>query len=367
MLSVDWRSYLDADWGVTLVDEAPAWREYRLDNPSGPLVCRSMLMRYEFAMLYALAKDHYRGEGAIVDAGPLTGISSNVLARGLLANPRVPDRKRRIFAFDLFDHFPNDTLKNVSNRNGSLLDTYIDVNRDYLDLISVCPGDVSTHAWNSGPIEILMLDLAKSWSLNSFAVDQWFPEVPVGGFIVQQDYCSWFTYWLPITMMALKDHFEFVDCAMGSSTIFRCIKPVPAGLGEQVRNLGFDKHEALLSEAVEAAPVSAKPVLTCVKAMFYAAHQEQERALELLGAVSTERLSGDDWATDFSGLASGSRDTVKFLADLPGQELAKYDVHPARPLDRRLRSRINALVDRISRRVDRRAPGAFGAHSQGRR
>ncbi len=88
MQVVDWRRYLDAYWGVQLVDEAPAWREYRIDNPSGSLICRSMLMRYEFAMLYALAKDHYRGEGAIVDAGPLTGITSNVLARGVLATRR---------------------------------------------------------------------------------------------------------------------------------------------------------------------------------------------------------------------------------------------------------------------------------------
>ena len=134
---VSWRQYLNAYWGIQLTDEAPNWREYRIRNPSGSISCRSMLMRYEFAMLFALARHNYLGEGAIVDGGPLTGITSNALARGILANPNVKGRKRRIFAFDLFDHIPNqEVLNHVPNRNGSVLDTFLDVNRDYLDLIS---------------------------------------------------------------------------------------------------------------------------------------------------------------------------------------------------------------------------------------
>ena len=68
---VAWRQYLDAYWGIQLTAEAPSWREYRIDNPSGPITCRSMLMRYEFAMLFALARDHYLGDGAIVDGWPI--------------------------------------------------------------------------------------------------------------------------------------------------------------------------------------------------------------------------------------------------------------------------------------------------------
>lgn len=192
---VDWRRYLDAYWGVQLKSEAPAWREYQLDNPSGSLLCRSMLMRYELAMLYTLAKHHFSGAGAIVDAGPLTGLTTNALARGLLANPNIKEMKRSIFVFDLFDHIPNqDALELVPNRNGSILDTFLDVNRDYLHLMSICPGDLLRHDWNSGPIEILMVDLAKSWDLNDFVVDQWFTQLIPGAYVVQQDYCSWFTY-----------------------------------------------------------------------------------------------------------------------------------------------------------------------------
>lgn len=288
-----------------------------------------MLMRYEFAMLFALARHNYLGEGAIVDGGPLTGITSNALARGILANPNVKGRKRRIFAFDLFDHIPNqEVLNHVPNRNGSVLDTFLDVNRDYLDLISVMAGDLLSHTWNSGPIEILMIDLAKSWELNEFVLDQWFPLLRVGASLVQQDYCSWFTYWLPITMMALKDHFQFVDYAMGGSTIFRCTKPVPPGMGQTIRAMGFGQHERLLDEAIARAPEPLKPVLTCSKAAFFVSHQMQDRALALLPSVSLERMT-EDWSIDFSGVAMGSRDAVRFLAELPGDQLARYGLFPA--------------------------------------
>ena len=98
---VDWRRYDEGYWGIGLTSQGPAWREYRIDNPSGSMTCRSMLMRYELAMLYTLAKEHYTGQGAIVDAGPLTGLTTNAFAKGILANPNVQGRSRRIFAFDL--------------------------------------------------------------------------------------------------------------------------------------------------------------------------------------------------------------------------------------------------------------------------
>jgi len=279
-------------------------------------------------MLFALARHHYSDSGVIVDGGPLTGITSNAFARGILANPSIKGRRRRIFAFDLFNHIPNqETLDHVPSRNGSILDTFIDVNKDYLDMISIAAGDVLTHKWDSGPIEILMIDLAKSWDLNDFVVDQWFPQLEVGAYLVQQDYCSWFTYWLPITMMALKDHFQFVDYAMGSSNIFRCVKAVPPGMAAAIRALGWERHEALLEEAIRLAPEPIKPVLACTKALFYVAHQMQDRALALLRTVSLERKT-EDWALDFSGVAAGSVNAVKFLAELPASQLVLYGVAP---------------------------------------
>jgi hypothetical protein len=209
---VDWRHNLDANWGIRLIAEWSTWREYRIDNPSASLTCRSMLMRYEMAILYTLAREHYSGIGAIVDAGPLTGVTTNAFAKGVLSNPLIAERARRIYTFDLFQYIPNqETLLKVPTRNGSVLDTYLEVNRDYLDMISIAAGNLLDFKWNAGPIEILMVDLAKSWDLNDFVVNEWFTQLTPGGYLIQQDYNGCFTYWLPITMMALERYFEFVD------------------------------------------------------------------------------------------------------------------------------------------------------------
>lgn len=306
-----WRSLLESKWGIEPVGDAPTWREYRIHNPSRIVTARSMLMRYEIAILYVLARDYYTGTGAIVDGGPLLGITTNALAKGLLGNPAVLEKSKRIYSFDLFDYIPNvELLETVPNRNGSFFDTYLELNRDYLEQISVAPGDLMQHPWNSGPIEILFIDLAKSWDLNDFVVDQWFPQLIPGAFVIQQDYFSWFTYWLQITMMGLRDHFEFVDYAMGGSAVFRCSKPVPPKMGKALRSLPFEKQEELLELAIRLAPAPGAEVLKAVKACFYLAFDKRDESERLLDSIRVDALT-DDWATNFFAVARGSRDAIR--------------------------------------------------------
>lgn len=305
-----WRPLLDTKWGIDPVGDAPAWREYEIHNPSGTITARSMLMRYEIAMLHALARDYYTGRGAIVDGGPLLGITTNALVKGILANPAVAAKPKAVFSFDLFDSIPNvELLQSVPNRNGSVFDTYLELNRDYLEYISVAPGDLMQHSWNSGPIEILFIDLAKSWDLNDFVVDQWFPQLIPGAYVIQQDYFSWFTYWLQITMMGLREHFEFVDYAMGGSAVFRCIKPIPPGMAKSLRSMPFEQHEDLLELAIHSAPAPGAQVLKAVKACFYLAFDKREQSEKLLDSIQIESLT-DDWATNFCAVARGSRDAI---------------------------------------------------------
>ena len=63
-----------------------SWQEYSVDG----VICRSMLMPYELSLLYALAKDYWHGEGAIVDTGCLYGLTTRMFADGILKNPHVP-------------------------------------------------------------------------------------------------------------------------------------------------------------------------------------------------------------------------------------------------------------------------------------
>lgn len=114
---------------------------------------------------------------------------------------------------------------------------------------------------------------------------------------------------------------------MGSSTIFRCTKPVERGQAAHIRSMPFHKHEALLDEAIATAPEPIVPVLTATKALFYTACGMSDRALALLPTIETDRKTSD-WAVDFSAVAMGSRDTVEFLAKLPQAEMAAYGVTP---------------------------------------
>jgi hypothetical protein len=324
-----WRHYLDFAWGIEPIAEDVTWREYRIRNPSGAkLIARSMLMRYEIAMLYAVARDYYTGAGAIVDAGPLIGITTNALAKGVVANPAGFDTRRRIYSFDLFDHIPGqEVLATVPSRNRSVFDSYIDLNREYLDHISVVPGDLLRHAWDAGPIEVLFVDLAKSWALNEFVVDNWFTSLVPGAYVLQQDYFSWMTYWLPLTMMALGKHFEFVDYAMGGTAVFRCTKTVPPGMGGYVRSLAFADQEELMNLAVASAPLPGAQVIKAAQACFYLAHRMRERCREVLETIVTESLV-DDLAVDFYGVARGSRDAVRLVADMPEAEAAMWVLGP---------------------------------------
>ncbi len=306
-----WRHLLDSNWGIEPVLDTPAWREFRVHNPSGSVSIRSMLTRYEIAILYSLAKDYYTGAGAIVDGGPLLGLTTNALAKGVLDNPAVSDKCKRIFSFDLFDHIPQvELLESVPNRSASFFDTYLELNRDYLEQISIIPGDLMQHPWNGGPIEVLFIDLAKSWELNDFVVDRWFPCLIPGAWIIQQDYFSLFTYWLQITMMGLRDYFEFVDYAMGGSAVFRCTKPVPPLMAKHLRSLPFEEHEKLLNLAIDSAPPPGAEVLKAVKACYYYALDMRKDSECALDSIRIDSLT-DDWATNFYGVARGSRDYLR--------------------------------------------------------
>ena len=54
----------------------------------------SMLSIYELSLLFALAKDIYKGWGYIIDAGSLLGVTTFALAKGLSENTIVEDKKR---------------------------------------------------------------------------------------------------------------------------------------------------------------------------------------------------------------------------------------------------------------------------------
>ena len=75
-------------------------QEYEFSTKAGPVTARSMLLIYELALLYALAKHHYSNQGKIVDAGCLVGASTFAFASGIAQNKTIINPEELIYSFD---------------------------------------------------------------------------------------------------------------------------------------------------------------------------------------------------------------------------------------------------------------------------
>jgi hypothetical protein len=291
-----------------------SFQRYRLSNPSGDIDTRSMLTSYEIALLYALARDYFRGTGVIVDLGVLNGVSTNALARGLRANTASAETRRKIFSFDLFrtEGLPGEFFEGSQDVTGCFLDTFIDNNRDYLDLISLTAGDIRSFRWERDrKIEILFNDVSKSWELNRWIQRNVFPAlVPGESVVVQQDYIYFHSYWVAITMEYYGDYFEPLYPVFGSSMVYRYARQLPdEAFDRDLESLPLDIKLELLDRAIAAALPSVGEVLKCAKAYCLVDNGHPDAARSVLESVS-EASAGGDPLYDYSSIAASKKATV---------------------------------------------------------
>jgi len=234
----------------------PDWRGVALPAEVGR--ARTMLLKTEQQLLHGLARDHFRNEGVIVDAGCFLGGSTLALASGLRANPRFQANPRRdvVHSYDLFTvepwtigvYFPEDTPKTMSFEpvfRGNIA--------PFADLVAVHPGDVTKAPVPDGPIEILFVDLAKHWTVSDYVVRAFFPRlVPGRSIVIQQDYLyhEW-NGWLPVTMEYFRDSFEMIDHTERNSVVFLYTQPPPEGFSRDViQGLSRGEMRALADRAI---------------------------------------------------------------------------------------------------------------------
>lgn len=195
-----------------------------------------MLGASEGALFYHLAREWWRGRGTIVDAGSFLGRSAYCFARGLQANPGFVAARDRIHCFDNF--LVNETTTvdflranlGVERRpNDSTRDLFDQQVRDVQELLTVHAGDFHSATWSHQPVEVLMVDIAKSKRLGGRVVELFFPcLVPGASIVVQQDYHH---AWLPhihVVMESLADSFECVAPAVDDSAAFLLVEPLSA-------------------------------------------------------------------------------------------------------------------------------------------
>ncbi|MEZ5365499.1 MAG: hypothetical protein R2748_25010 [Bryobacterales bacterium] len=301
-----WRKYLSSpDTGLSSL----RWQEYRIQNPSGEKVVRSMLAPPELTLLYYLARDHYSGRGEIVDLGPLLGVGTNMLARGLQANERSIPKSKRIYSYDLFltdgmGHYVDD----CGPATGSVFEAFQDLNRDYRESIFVSPGDLLALRWTGEPIEICFVDVAKSLPLNFHVIEQFFGSLVEGAALVQQDYVYFDQYWISYTMEYFAEYFSPPEFVFGATACFYLKRPIDKGRFQDFRALSFDDRLSLKDRAIAKAPASVAPVLLCGKAKMLFDEGRVEEARQALAKV--EPVGHRDPVVDFSAIAQSNREMV---------------------------------------------------------
>jgi SAM-dependent methyltransferase len=219
----------------SLAESTCAWRERPV--PASCADVPTMLVPDELRLLHYLADECYAGEGAIVDAGCFLGGSTLALADGLRRNLRRRgcDEEKLIHSYDRFEiegwtigtYFPESAQAGESFR--PLFDRNI---APYANLVEVHAGDVRSHPWTGGPIEILFIDVAKHWTVCDWVTWQFFPQlIPGKSVVIQQDYLyhHWVA-WLHVTMEFYSDYFEYVCDTGVNSVVFLNTKRIPEGV-----------------------------------------------------------------------------------------------------------------------------------------
>ena len=214
---------------------------------------RTMLSAQELELLYTLARDRYTGRGEIIDGGAFLGGSTLALAAGLRDNPAVADRRGRVHSYDMFvaDHFVSQFIDGYPE--GTSTRPYYDgVIADVASHVSVHEGDIATFPWPADrPIEILFIDVAKSWETNDVLVQQFFSRlIPGLSTVIQQDYHWPHTPWISITMELLAGHCTYLGSMPWATAFYRWDRAVePGELPARLRDLGVARLRELAARA----------------------------------------------------------------------------------------------------------------------
>lgn len=282
---------------------SPRYQEYVVSNPSGEQTVRSMLSVFELSLLYGLAR-RYTGEGEILDLGPLMGLTTNVLARGLLHNPRSISKRGRIWSYDLFLRHRNEHFCTPEDGShvGSLFPRYLRLNRDYLDELVIIPGDFSQVSWSGAPIEIMFVDLSKSFALNQHLMREFFPHmIPGKTVLIQQDYAHSGEPWVSMTMEHLSPYFEMLYPVYGATGVFRLKQTIPREvLDVDLASLPLSVTDELFERAIARNRPTVAEILKSCRAADLLRHGELDRAEEVLRSVDpTVREPSGDVTSDF--------------------------------------------------------------------
>ena len=246
----------------------------------------TMLSHAEKRLLYFLARDYHSGQGEIVDAGCFLGGSTIALAQGLLNRPVRSHAS--VHAFDLFQADPfmiQHYLPAGEYRPGDSFLPLYEKNIDSVKgLVSVHAVDLQQFSWTGGPIEILFIDIAKSWETNDHVVKEFFPHlIPGRSIVVQQDYVHEWCPWLHVTMEKLADYFQCLGFVEHNTMVYRLEREIPQTLLDTpISSYSYEEKIRLMHQSVNRFHGPERGFVECAEAVLLCELGQAETALRNL-------------------------------------------------------------------------------------
>jgi hypothetical protein len=269
------------------------WRDIALSPDAVGI--QTMLSKAERRLLYGLARDYASG-GAIVDAGCFLGGSTAALLAGVRDRPGgwtgPPVESYDLFrveAFTISKFFSGDRSVRVGDSFRPRFDAHV----GRFDVPHVVhEGEITEIGWSGGPIDILFLDVLKSWEINDAVLRDFFPSlVPGHSVIVQQDYGWGDTPWIPITVELLRDSLVLLDWMEWGSHVFFVERELPADVLETgVSGLDLDMKLELSEQAIARAEGWVQGMLEISRCLLVEERDGKEAALAGLRAVEERQV-----------------------------------------------------------------------------
>jgi hypothetical protein len=216
----------------------------------------TMLNPTELQMLEWICRNYPLSEDAIiVDAGSFLGGSTAAMAAGLAANKSNLDKSGLIHAYDLFTVPQNLYSRQLIGERPlgtSVLDIFETSLAPNIEFVTTHKGDFNLATSPEQQIEILLVDIAKSWSLNHVMVTKFFRQLKPGkSIVIQQDHNDQTCPWVNVTMEYFCKYFEYLADDNGSR-IYLNVAPIPSDL------LTFDLSTLPLDQKIDLALKAAR-------------------------------------------------------------------------------------------------------------
>lgn len=281
------------------------WRSVTLAGvPDIPRMTHADELRYFW---WCCAKRHRKGR-RVVELGPFIGGSTVALAAGLRQSS---DPGGKLVTIDWFQWEnwaigcyaqnavdgltaeqravlgPSDLAPQVGH---SFLPIFHAYTQPFASSIEVVDADIAQYRWSGEPIDMLMIDAAKTWPVFDQIVSQFFPSLVDGAAVIHQDYKHWYCYWLHIVTERMLERgvLTWAESVHERSTQgFRFVQRAGFQTSDYLQAaFDFRESERLLRQAIERyASPNERLAITSAYVRFLREHGRADQAKELFATA----------------------------------------------------------------------------------